>query len=52
MTYLGDTIDYRIVLSGDVELRVQTHSRQHFPPGSPVRVRLPAERCHIVAGGR
>ena len=52
MTYLGDTIDYRVVLPDDLELRVQTHSRQYFSPGSLVRVRLPSERCHIVAGGQ
>jgi iron(III) transport system ATP-binding protein len=51
MTYLGDTIDYRVVLSNGLELRIQTDGRQYFEPGSPVRVRLPPDRCHIIAEG-
>ena len=48
MTYLGDSIDYRIVLTNNLELRVQTDGRQYFSPGSPVLVRLPPDRCHII----
>jgi ABC-type Fe3+/spermidine/putrescine transport system ATPase subunit len=48
MTYLGETIDYRILLPGDLDLRVQTGGQQYFKPGSRVRVRLPPEHCHII----
>jgi ABC-type Fe3+/spermidine/putrescine transport system ATPase subunit len=48
MTYLGETIDYRILLSGDLDLRAQTGGQQYFEPGSRVRVRLPPEHCHII----
>jgi ABC-type Fe3+/spermidine/putrescine transport system ATPase subunit len=50
MTYLGEIIDYRIVLSNDLELRAQTDGRTFHEPGTKVRVRLPPERCHVIAG--
>jgi ABC-type Fe3+/spermidine/putrescine transport system ATPase subunit len=49
MTYLGETIDYRILLPGDLDLRAQTGGQQYFEPGSRVRVQLPPEHCHIIA---
>jgi spermidine/putrescine ABC transporter ATP-binding subunit len=49
MTYLGDIIDYRVVLSNGVELRVQADGRQQISPGAPVRVVLPPEHCHVIA---
>ena len=50
MTYLGEIIDYRIVLSNQVELRAQTDGRTFYEPGSKMKVRLPPERCHVIAG--
>jgi ABC-type Fe3+/spermidine/putrescine transport system ATPase subunit len=49
VTYLGDIVDYRVVLADNVELRVQTDGRKLYAPGSPIQVRLPAERCHVLA---
>jgi spermidine/putrescine ABC transporter ATP-binding subunit len=49
LTYLGDNIDYRVVLAGDWEIRALTSGQQYIPPGSSVRVRLPPRHCHIVA---
>ncbi len=49
MTYLGELIDYRVLLGNDVELRVQTDGSQQVLPGEPVRVYLPPEHCHVIA---
>ena len=49
VTYLGDIVDYRVLLADDLELRVQTDGRKLYSPGSAVQVRLPAERCHALA---
>jgi ABC-type Fe3+/spermidine/putrescine transport system ATPase subunit len=49
-TYLGDKIDYRVELPGDLELRVQTDGGLRFDPGERVRVRLPFERCRAIPG--
>ena len=48
MTYLGESIDYRILLPGDMELRVLTDGRHYFAPGAQLRAQLPPEHCHIV----
>jgi iron(III) transport system ATP-binding protein len=50
LTYLGDNIDYRVMLPGDWEIRVQTNGQQYLPAGSSIRVRLPPQHCHIIAG--
>ena len=50
MTYLGEIIDYRIALTNAVELRAQTDGRTFYEPGAKVLVRLPPERCHVIAG--
>ncbi len=49
MTYLGEAIDYRVILPNGLEVRVQTDGSQYFLPGSSVSVRLPPDRCHILA---
>jgi ABC-type Fe3+/spermidine/putrescine transport system ATPase subunit len=49
LTYLGDNIDYRVMLPGDWEIRVQTNGQQYLPAGSSIRVRLPAKYCHVIA---
>jgi iron(III) transport system ATP-binding protein len=49
LTYLGDNIDYRVVLPGDWEIRVQTNGQQYIPAGSAIKVRLPSKHCHIIA---
>jgi len=48
VTYLGDMVDYRVLLADELELRVQTDGRKLYPPGSLLQVRLPAERCHVL----
>lgn len=48
MTYLGEAIDYRVILPNGLEVRVQTDGSQYFVPGSSVSVRLPPDRCHIL----
>ena len=51
MTYLGELIDYRVAMSNGVELRVQTDGQQQILPGTPIKVYLPPEHCHVVAEG-
>ena len=48
LTYLGDNTDYRVVLPGDWEIRVQTNGQQCLPAGSSIKVRLPPNHCHII----
>jgi ABC-type Fe3+/spermidine/putrescine transport system ATPase subunit len=49
LTYLGDNIDYRVMLPGDWEIRVQTNGQQYIPAGSSIKVRLPPKHCHVIA---
>ena len=49
-TYLGDKIDYRIVIGGVLELRVQTDGKVRFEQGEGVRVQLPVDRCRAIRG--
>ena len=51
MTYLGDSIDYRIILPNNMELRVLADGHYYLEPGSQVFVRLPPDRCHVIAEG-
>jgi putative spermidine/putrescine transport system ATP-binding protein len=51
MTYLGEIIDYRVAMSNGVEMRVQTDGQQQILPGTPIKVCLPPEHCHVVAEG-
>jgi len=48
-TYLGSIVDYRIKTEGGWELRVQASGGQRYAPGTPVRLYLPPERCHLIA---
>ena len=48
MTYLGDTIDYRVLLPNSQELRVQTDGQRRFESGTKVLVRFPPDRCHLI----
>ena len=50
-TYLGDSIDYRIVLPNNMELRALADGHYYLEPGSKVFVHLPPERCHVIAEG-
>jgi ABC-type Fe3+/spermidine/putrescine transport system ATPase subunit len=50
ITYLGDSIDYRIILPGDWEIRVQTNGKHYLPIGSSIKVRLPPEHCRVITG--
>lgn len=47
-TYLGDKIDYRIVVGGSLELRVQTDGKVRFERGESVRLQLPVDRCRAI----
>ena len=49
LTYLGDTIDCRVVLPNGQELRVQTDGQRCFDSGAEVQVRFPPDRCHLIA---
>jgi ABC-type Fe3+/spermidine/putrescine transport system ATPase subunit len=49
LTYLGDKIDYRVVIGSTVELRVQTDGKVRFEAGQKVRVRLPETQCRLIA---
>ena len=47
-TYLGDKIDYRIVVGRGLELRVQTDGKVRFEQGESVRLQLPVDRCRAI----
>jgi len=49
VTYLGDIVDYRVLLADNLGVRVQTDGRKFYLPGSLLQVRLAAERCHVFA---
>jgi hypothetical protein len=48
VTYLGDSMDYRLTLGDGVALRVQTDNRHRYPAGKTVRLRLPRVCCWTV----
>jgi ABC-type Fe3+/spermidine/putrescine transport system ATPase subunit len=48
LTYLGDKIDYRLVLGDDLQLRVQTDGKVRFEVGDPVKVHLPQPHCRVI----
>ncbi len=47
-TYLGDTMDYRLVIGDGADLRLQTDARHRYAVGEAVRVRLPRVRSWVV----
>ena len=47
-TYLGDTMDYRLRLGQDAELRVQSDARHRYQNGGAVRLRLRRVRSWTV----
>jgi ABC-type Fe3+/spermidine/putrescine transport system ATPase subunit len=47
-TYLGDTMDYRLSVSQQTELRVQSDARNRYRAGENVRLRLPRVRSWAV----
>jgi len=48
MTYLGDRADYRIAVTHDLELRVQTDGKVRFGEGENVKVQLPVAHCRVI----
>jgi spermidine/putrescine ABC transporter ATP-binding subunit len=48
LTYLGDKIDYRLVVGEGLSLRVQTHGKVRCEVGQKVRVRLPQQHCRVI----
>jgi spermidine/putrescine ABC transporter ATP-binding subunit len=48
-TYLGDTMDYRLRLGQDAELRVQSDARHRYQNGDAVRLRLRRVRSWTVS---
>jgi ABC-type Fe3+/spermidine/putrescine transport system ATPase subunit len=48
-TYLGNIIDYRVILPGNIDLRVQSDTFHRFKTGDQVQLHLPPERCHLIA---
>jgi ABC-type Fe3+/spermidine/putrescine transport system ATPase subunit len=50
ITYLGDTMDYRLALGDGADLRVQTDARHRYAAGESVRVHLPRVRSWVVEG--
>jgi ABC-type Fe3+/spermidine/putrescine transport system ATPase subunit len=51
ITYLGDTMDYRLAFGQGLALRVQTDAQRRFAQGAPVRIRLPRIRCWLMTSG-
>jgi len=50
VTYLGEKMDYRLVLDGGLALRVQADARERRAPGTTVRVRFGRARCWRAEG--
>jgi spermidine/putrescine ABC transporter ATP-binding subunit len=50
-TYLGDTMDYRLIFGQGLELRIQTDARHRLGPGTTVRIRLPRIRSWAMTEG-
>lgn len=48
-TYLGNIVDYRVQIKGNLDLRVQAGSGRRYAPGDTVLLYLPPERCHLIA---
>ena len=48
MTYLGDRIDYHILLGDGLDLRVQTDGKVRFHQGENVKVHLPVALCRVI----
>jgi iron(III) transport system ATP-binding protein len=47
--FLGSTRDYTVALGDKTELRVTAPPDRNIPPGAPVRLHLPADRCRVLA---
>ena len=47
-TYLGDKIDYRVVVGDNVAIRVQTDGKVRFETGEQVQVQLPESCCRVI----
>jgi len=50
--FLGAARDYTVVLDDKTELRVTAPPTQDIAPGQDVWLRLPAERCRALTGGK
>ena len=50
-TYLGDKVDYRIVVGRSLDLRVQTDGKVRFEQGESVCLQLPVDRCRAIVRG-
>jgi iron(III) transport system ATP-binding protein len=48
--YLGDLQDLRIMLPGNLQIRVLTTNRHRYRPNDQLLVELPAEACRLVRG--
>src|SRR5574337_854078 len=52
VTYLGDTMDYRLTVDRGVTLRVQTDAQRRFPQGARARIRFLRVRCWAITPDR
>ncbi|MBM4429074.1 MAG: ABC transporter ATP-binding protein [Chloroflexi bacterium] len=48
LTYLGDKIDYRVLVGEGVHIRVQTDGKVRFHEGEEVKVQLPESCCRVI----
>ncbi len=48
VTYLGDLMDYRLLIGDGVPVRVQTAARHRYAPGRTIGLRLPRVCCWAV----
>ena len=48
-TYLGNCMDYRIQIQDGLVLRVESDTTKRHAPGDQVHLRLPTERCQVIA---
>jgi iron(III) transport system ATP-binding protein len=48
--FLGNARDYMVEAKDGTQLRIVTEADDSIPPGSPVWLRMPPERCRALAG--
>ena len=48
--FLGSSRDYMVEVADGTQLRIVTRRTKTSPPGSPVWLHLPPERCRALAG--
>ena len=48
-TFLGSSRDYQVAVSNGTQLRVVASAAENIPPGAPVWLYLPPDRCRVLS---